>query len=106
MAVQVHHRSGGRAAPGSHDVDSRIGRRVLWPAGRDDVLDVESVARETLAEKRRARFVLFARGIDGRYAHEIYRQLHDLLGGAVDLMNNVVDRGCGHERITITECAP
>ena len=92
VPVQVDDRAA--AAPARRDdVHAGVTGRMLGPAVGDDVLDVELALPQVIAEKAGARFVLVARWIDGRNPHEIHRELHDLVGGAIDFRQNAVDSG-------------
>ena len=70
-------------------------RSVQVDAGRApvgiDVVHVESKGGEAIAEQVRAVLVELARGVDGRNAHEIARQLDDLVLRAVDFRDDPVD---------------
>ena len=98
--------------PGRHDVDVAV-QMNAWPVVRsatrpdhvhprilrgmalvrvgDDVLDVEMMPLQPIAKDMRARFILVAGRVDGRNPYEIARELHDLVGGSIDFVDDAID---------------
>jgi len=99
VAVQVDDTATTIAAARADDVDARMAVGMLRSPCGDDVLDAESAARQVIAEKARARFVVRARRIDGWNPDEIRRELHDLVRGAIDLVDNALNGVRAHARL-------
>src|SRR5438093_1073649 len=89
-AVQMHDRTRSATARPDH-IHARMARRVLGTSLRGDVLNREPAPLEVVAEKMRAGVVLLARRVDGRDAHKIRRQLHELVPGAIDFRRDAID---------------
>jgi hypothetical protein len=90
MSVQMD--DGPGAAPArADDVDAWVAGRVLGAALSRDVLDFETAARQAIAEKPRADFVVLSGGVDGRDAHQRLCELDDLVRRAIDFRDDPID---------------
>src|SRR5205807_7930972 len=89
VAVQVHDRTW-TSAPRADDVHARVRGCVLRPSVGGDVLDLEPAPRQLVADRVRAHVVRVAGRIDRGNAHEIGREGHNLVGGAIDFGKDAV----------------
>ena len=102
MAVQVDDGAGSPAAR-ADDVHARMPCGVLGAALGGDVLDAERAALEIPAEEARAGVVCLPRRVHGRNAHEVGREVDDLIGGAIHLRKNALDGLHGRSVSTISQ---
>ena len=79
MAVEVHVGMRRASRLGPDDVDARVGARVLRPAFRGVILDIEPARREPRADQTGTIEVVLARRVHRRHANERGREIDDLV---------------------------
>src|SRR5262249_24440161 len=96
VPVEMHHRAARRRPSRADDVHAWITRGVLGPALGGEVLDLESIAPQTVADEPRARLVRLARRVDRRNPHQLAGEGDELVDRAVDLADYAVDDVAAH----------
>ena len=92
VAVEMHGGSERAATLQAHDIHARMGACVLRAALGGEVFDLESDARELVADQAGAVVVRVTRRVDGGHADQLDREVDDLVGGGVHRRHDAINK--------------